>query len=208
MRYLIIFLVTSALFFAQSCNNADSQSTRNEVSSESKNESSVENQAVEEDTIKDNNIDNSASQIQTEEVSNSIPVFKKFQQFEPYLRKDNDTTYIINFWATWCRPCVQEIPEFVAYQKQLDNQKIKLIFVSIDEESKNDVVQQFAEKQGMKNVVQLVDSEFNEWLPKVHQEFEGSIPSTLVYLKNKKVFHTGMMSLPELTKFVNSINSI
>src|SRR5690606_1652060 len=35
-----------------------------------------------------------------------------FEGLEHFLKKDNDTTYVVNFWATWCVPCVEELPHF------------------------------------------------------------------------------------------------
>ena len=33
-----------------------------------------------------------------------------FSEFEPLLHTDDDKTYVINFWATWCKPCIEELP--------------------------------------------------------------------------------------------------
>ncbi len=61
-----------------------------------------------------------------------IPVFKKFEDFEYLLEKDNDTTYVINFWATWCLPCVKELPEFEEINQHFKDKKFKMILVSLD----------------------------------------------------------------------------
>jgi thiol-disulfide isomerase/thioredoxin len=44
----------------------------------------------------------------------------------------SDTTYVINFWATWCKPCVEEIPHFEKLYATYKNQKVKVIMVSCD----------------------------------------------------------------------------
>src|ERR1700749_1380806 len=43
-----------------------------------------------------------------------------------------DTIYIINFWATWCAPCVHELPEFDALKKRYDGMPVKVLMVSLD----------------------------------------------------------------------------
>ena len=45
---------------------------------------------------------------------------------------NNDTTYIINFWASWCGPCVAELPQFDALQKKYAAEKVKVLMVSFD----------------------------------------------------------------------------
>src|ERR1700741_1424345 len=63
----------------------------------------------------------------------------KAQQIHAYSIDDvisrtssKDTLYIINFWATWCAPCVAELPEFDALKKRYGNQPVKVLLVSLD----------------------------------------------------------------------------
>jgi len=61
-----------------------------------------------------------------------IPVYEKFEDMEPLLRLQNDTTYVVNFWATWCKPCIKEIPYFKELDSTYKDQKFKLLLVSLD----------------------------------------------------------------------------
>ena len=44
----------------------------------------------------------------------------------------NDTTYVVNFWATFCKPCNEEIPHFINLVNQYKSKKVKLLLVSVD----------------------------------------------------------------------------
>lgn len=96
---------------------------------------------------------------------------------------------LYNFWATWCKPCVQEFPELVKLQKNYKDKDFVLVFVSMDmpEEIKGNVIP-FLEKQGVdfvsyyndfKNPEDLIDFYDKKW--------EGAIPSTYIYDKEGKL---------------------
>ncbi len=57
----------------------------------------------------------------------------RFADLEAVMKKNDDKLYVVNFWATWCRPCVMELPEFMevndAYR---NNPHFKMILVSLD----------------------------------------------------------------------------
>src|SRR5688572_595506 len=55
-----------------------------------------------------------------------------YEAFKPFLNADNDTTYIVNFWATWCKPCVEELPHFEQLYQEYKDKKVRLILVSLD----------------------------------------------------------------------------
>lgn len=91
-----------------------------------------------------------------------------------------DTTYIVNFWATWCAPCVKELPLFEAIHQDYAQDKIKVLLVSLD--MKRDVntrLTAFLEKRNLQSeVLFLNERDPNEWIPKISDQWEGVIPAT------------------------------
>ena len=67
----------------------------------------------------------SVSQVQ------QIPVLD-YKGLEPYLHKQNDTTYVVNFWATWCAPCRKEMPALDALQQKLGSPDFEVVALSLD----------------------------------------------------------------------------
>ncbi|MBE7174648.1 MAG: redoxin domain-containing protein, partial [Williamsia sp.] len=63
--------------------------------------------------------------------SQSVPVIK-FDQLEQLVSRSTDTLYVVNFWATWCAPCVKELPQFEALNRARADRKIKVMLVSMD----------------------------------------------------------------------------
>ncbi len=123
-------------------------------------------------------------------VSAQIETFEQFSDFEEqYLQPNNsDTTYIINFWATWCVPCVKELPYFEELNAKYTKHPIKVILVSLD--FTEEAVTKFIAKKGIKSkVVLLTDSKTNNWIDKVDPNWSGAIPITLFLKGNLKEFY-------------------
>ena len=53
-----------------------------------------------------------------------------YETLEPLLQKKDNTTYVINFWATWCKPCVKELPAFEELHNKYKDQNVKVLLVS------------------------------------------------------------------------------
>ena len=62
----------------------------------------------------------------------TTPTLLTFEQLKPYLTTQSDSVFIINFWATWCAPCVAELPYFEKLTADLKGKKAKVILVSLD----------------------------------------------------------------------------
>ncbi|MEA4983599.1 MAG: TlpA disulfide reductase family protein [Paludibacter sp.] len=122
-------------------------------------------------------------------------VFKKvikFEEYENIINKKDDVLYVVNFWATWCGPCVREIPDFMEVNNQLaDRSDFKMLLISLD--SKSDLSEEvlpFLIKNNITADVYLLDDNkrMNFWMPRVDRSWSGSIPATVFY-KNKKKLH-------------------
>ena len=132
--------------------------------------------------------------------------FKNFDALKDKLIKENDTLYVVNFWATWCAPCVKELPYFEKLTKVSKDKKLKVILVSLDFPKEIDKrLKPFLKKRQLKSkVVLLSDTKYNNWLSKIDKDWSGSIPATWLVLGNKKKFlEEDFKDFEALENFIN-----
>lgn len=135
-----------------------------------------------------------------------IKVYKGFENFKPLLHKNTDTTYVINFWATWCKPCVKELPNFQKAHEAFRDKKVKLILVSLDfaRSAKKRVKDFINDREMTARVVILDDPDSNAWINKVSPSWSGSIPATLIYRDDKRDFYEKEFTKKELFSAIQS----
>ncbi len=118
----------------------------------------------------------------------------------------NDKLLIVNFWATWCRPCVAEMPHFEHVADELADENVDLVFVSADDPEIYDTrLPAFLKKKAIKHRVWLMDdTNPNNWVPKVDAGWQGDLPATLLVAPGGEflAFHNGSLSEQELRDFV------
>ena len=119
---------------------------------------------------------------------NGIPIYEKFDSLEPIFNFENDTTYVINFWATWCKPCIKELPYFEEIDSTYRDQKLKVVLVSLDfpKQIESQLVPFVEKEQLQSKVVVLLDGKYNDWIDKVSKEWSGAIPATYIYQGDKE----------------------
>lgn len=180
MRSIITLLaipvsISIILLSLSSCKNAGSGSEESEHSMVSTN--AEVNQGKAEST----NNENFSEDINIKLVN--------FEQLKPAYINNDDVLYVVNFWATWCGPCVQELPHFMELnQNYKSNKKFKMILVSLDDsDNLETAVKNFARRMKLDADLYLLDDikKMNEWIPAVNKDWSGSIPATLV-IKNGK----------------------
>ena len=133
-----------------------------------------------------------------------------FEQLEAILSQKDDKIRIVNFWATWCKPCVEELPYFVEVHDSLAGEKLKVILVSLDfpEKLETQVIPFVREKGLEPQVIMLDDPHENDWIPKVDSTWSGAIPATLFLSEGKRKFFeksfTRASLFSEVSKFIKS----
>jgi thiol-disulfide isomerase/thioredoxin len=105
----------------------------------------------------------------------------KFDAVQKILNTTSEQIQVINFWATWCAPCVKELPLLEKINAQKDvNTKITLI--NLDYADKLAKVNAFMVDKNIQSDVLLLDEiDYNSWIDKVDKAWSGAIPATLIF---------------------------
>jgi len=116
--------------------------------------------------------------------SQEIPVWK-LKDLKTAMQSDKPT--ILNFWATFCKPCIEEMPHFQEMAKKYKDRGVELIFVSLDmKEMYPKKIQAFLTKRKVADkVVFLDETDADLFCPAVSEKWSGAIPAT-IFINNKK----------------------
>lgn len=116
------------------------------------------------------------------------PAVYKINDLLKRIHNNSDTIYVVNFWATWCKPCVQELPDFESFNRQNKPAIVKVILVNMDfKEDMDKKLIPFLEKNKYSSEVILLDEvNGNDFIDKIHTKWGGAIPATYFTTKNKK----------------------
>ncbi len=125
-------------------------------------------------------------------------------------KRNNDTLYVTNFFATWCGPCIKEFPHFKEKMREMKGQPVKFTFISLDaKEDWETVVPTFVENQGLSGHVVLLDGSLikPEFFPQNFKQWDGgAIPFTHMRKGDKTDETLGSMSMEMLTEKLNTFN--
>ncbi|WP_142783845.1 TlpA disulfide reductase family protein [Changchengzhania lutea] len=128
---------------------------------------------------------------------------------EEFLNNHDDKIHVVNFWATWCAPCVKELPYFEKLNEHYASKNVEVLLVSLDFPHLYDSkLKPFIKRNGLKSkVIALDDVDMNSWIPKVDKGWSGSIPATLIYRNDVKEFYERSFTYSgleeEINKFIN-----
>ncbi len=133
---------------------------------------------------------------------------KSFAEVDSFLNNTNDTLYIINFWATWCKPCIEELPGFEKVNALNGERNIKVILVSLDSETnRKRSLDPFLERNALSSEIWVMpDKKPIDWIDKINPAWQGSIPATYFFnnAKNIHEFNEHPFTYEELMTKINS----
>jgi hypothetical protein len=127
----------------------------------------------------------------------------KFDALKSTLETSGSRLKVVNFWATWCRPCVEEMPAFLKFH-EIYKDKVDLILVALDYPSTIEKkVFPFLKSKGIsQKVIVLDETDPNDWIDKISPNWSGAIPATLIVDKSGRFiqFYENSFTLEELEK--------
>ncbi|HCW06377.1 MAG TPA: TlpA family protein disulfide reductase [Cytophagales bacterium] len=102
----------------------------------------------------------------------------------PQLQKiinEGEKIKVINFWATWCAPCVKEMPLFEKLNAENKNVKVILVSMDYDLDPNPEKVKRFIDRKKIESkVVILAEENPNNWIDKIDKNWSGALPTTLI----------------------------
>ncbi len=140
-------------------------------------------------------------------VANSQSIAKwKIEDVVKSYSVNNDTVYVVNFWATFCKPCIAEIPDFIRIVEKYRTQKVKLLLVSLDLPGFYPArIAAFAKKNKYNtHIVWLNETDADRFCPMIDAKWSGAIPSTII-VNNKtgyKKFTEDQISAEDFERFL------
>ncbi len=133
----------------------------------------------------------------------------KYPDLAKLIESDKDKVAVFNFWATWCRPCIKEIPYFEQAQQDYASKGVQVYLVSFDFVEELDTkVKNFVDKKGLKSSIKLLDeTDYNAFIDKIDPSWSGAIPATLIVdnINNEKHFFEKEFEEGELETIINDI---
>lgn len=122
---------------------------------------------------------------------------------------NSDTTYIVNFWATWCKPCMEELQAIDSVGMENKSGKIKLVFVSLDFRDKKNQVNSALKRKGIQSSCVLLDEvNGNVYINQISPDWSGSIPATLLKKGVRQVLLDKKLSSEQLRTALKKFESV
>jgi thiol-disulfide isomerase/thioredoxin len=127
-------------------------------------------------------------------------------ELEKILASPADELHVVNFWATWCPPCVTELPYFEKLAGEYQGKGVKFILISLDFPSQIETqLVPFLEKNKIIAEVKVMTNlDYNSWIEKVDAGWQGNIPVTLFFnnARKKRYFHPSEVTEKELRDLI------
>lgn len=138
------------------------------------------------------------------------PKVVKLAELEKLLKTPSDQIQVINFWATWCGPCIKEMPLIENLGLQRTDIRITLVSMDLELDANPDKVFRFVERKALKSDVLILDApDPNSWIDKIEKEWNGSLPATIVIntKTGKRAFIGKELKEGELESLIESVKT-
>ena len=138
------------------------------------------------------------------------PAYSSVDFIQQIKLNQSDTVYIINFWATWCKPCIEELPAFLKIDSLYRDKKVRVILFSIDTRSQVETkLIPFLQKHNIPPDMVLITDvvAFNKRIDEINNAWSGALPATIISGKAKhaKLFFEKQLTFEELEQLIRPL---
>ena len=128
-----------------------------------------------------------------------------WQDIQQLAESEPDTLTIINFWATWCKPCIAEMPYLDALADCINGIPVRVVFVSVDDEQRRaTALEPFLERRTLQGEVWSLENGYPyDWIDRIEPEWSGAIPASIFIVGSKKRFFEQELDAAALQQIVN-----
>jgi thiol-disulfide isomerase/thioredoxin len=103
------------------------------------------------------------------------------EQLQEIIRSEKDQIQVINFWATWCAPCIRELPLLEKFSSAGKAVRVRLVSMDMDLDPNPEKVRKFVSRKKIKSEVLILNERNpNQWIDRVESNWSGALPATLV----------------------------
>jgi thiol-disulfide isomerase/thioredoxin len=133
----------------------------------------------------------------------------KLSELNAMIHEPSEKLKVINFWATWCAPCIKELPYFEQLNNERTDVQVVLVSMDLDLDPNPEKVNKFIARRGIKSKVLLLDErDPNSWIDQIDPTWSGALPATLIVNSKtgQRKFIEKEMEPGELDKLVDEMN--
>lgn len=140
--------------------------------------------------------------------SEALPTLKKVSHSDALsvVKQSGAKLTVVNFWATWCVPCVEEFPSFMKLDERLDDRGVEVMFISTDFPNQKQKVVEFLAEQGVTGTSYLKTGKTTPFVNAFSEDWTGAVPATFIYDSRGTLldFWEGKVSYDQLKKRVTN----
>lgn len=105
----------------------------------------------------------------------------KLKDLKEIIQTPDEKIKVINFWATWCAPCIKELPLLEKLNEERNDVSVILVSMDLDLDPNPEKVYKFIERRGIKSRVLLLnEKDPNSWIDQIDDTWSGALPATLI----------------------------
>lgn len=105
----------------------------------------------------------------------------KLDQLQTFIQAKTDHIKVINFWATWCAPCIKELPLFEKLGQDRSDVQVTLVSMDLDLDPNPEKVHKFVARKKLQSKVLILDAKDpNSYIDQIDKNWSGALPATII----------------------------